>query len=230
VWKFIAGVLGSALLTLIIAYPRDSVSRSDFEQFKHEERAQFDQSQRDQAAKDADLTTYRADRGTPGRGRASWRRALTDRTCAAGIGARDGSRDVPARRYRVGTPFFRIPVTRKPARLGGCMLYLLAFVFGIQLWTLYRLEKLMSSQNQGLVSLQADMVKLQAANTQILADVTKLLAGQQPGLQPGQVIVNQSDIDALDSTVQSMTGSDTAEDAVVNPPAATSPTSAVKKS
>ena len=57
VWKFIAGVLGSALLTLIIAYPRDSVSRGDFEQFKHEERAQFDQVQRDQAAKDADLTT-----------------------------------------------------------------------------------------------------------------------------------------------------------------------------
>jgi hypothetical protein len=82
----------------------------------------------------------------------------------------------------------------------------------------------MSTTNQGLAALQSDMAKLQAANQQILADVTKLLANQQPGLQPGQVIVNQADIDALDATVQSVTGADTSADATVNPkpPAAAS--------
>ena len=94
-------------------------------------------------------------------------------------------------------------------------------------------DHFMSTTNQGLAKLQADIAALQAANTQILADVTKLLANQSPGLQPGQVIVNQADIDALDATVQGITGADTAADATVNPPAppaSPAPTAAVKKS
>jgi hypothetical protein len=94
-----------------------------------------------------------------------------------------------------------------------------AVVVLLLLYLILRLETFMSTTNQGLTALQADMAKLQAANTQILADVTKLLANQQPGLQPGQVIVNQADIDALDATVQGITSGDTAADQTVNPPA-----------
>jgi hypothetical protein len=99
------------------------------------------------------------------------------------------------------------------------MIYLGIAVVLLLLYLILRLETFMSTTNQGLTALQADMAKLQAANTQILADVTKLLANQQPGLQPGQVIVNQADIDALDATVQGITSGDTTADATVNPPA-----------
>jgi hypothetical protein len=57
VWKFIAGVLATALFTLIVAYPRDSVSRADFEQFKREERESTERLRIEQATKDATLTT-----------------------------------------------------------------------------------------------------------------------------------------------------------------------------
>lgn len=80
-------------------------------------------------------------------------------------------------------------------------------------------QKLMSTTNQGLVALQAGMAALVTAQAAVLADVTKLLANQQPGLQPGQVIVLQSDIDALTATVSGMTAADVAADLQVNPPA-----------
>lgn len=57
VWKFLTGIFATALLTLIIAYPRDYVSRADFEQFKREERDQSDVARHEQASKDAELST-----------------------------------------------------------------------------------------------------------------------------------------------------------------------------
>lgn len=55
VWKFIAGMLATALFTLIVAYPRDSVSRADFEQFKKEEREHAETMRVEQAKTDGQL-------------------------------------------------------------------------------------------------------------------------------------------------------------------------------
>jgi hypothetical protein len=77
----------------------------------------------------------------------------------------------------------------------------------------------------GLSALQAAVAESIAATNQLIADVQKLLANQSPGLQPGQVIVNQADIDALTTSVTALTASEVAEDAVVNPSAAASPAS-----
>lgn len=57
VWKFLAGIFGTALLTLIIAYPRDAVNRADFEQFKREERDQTERVRIEQAQKDTELSS-----------------------------------------------------------------------------------------------------------------------------------------------------------------------------
>jgi hypothetical protein len=90
-----------------------------------------------------------------------------------------------------------------------------------------RIEKqgddLMSTVNQGLGVLQQAVADLITENQQIAADVTKLLANQTPGLQPGQVIVNQADIDALTATITSATAAEKAEDLLVNPPPPPSP-------
>lgn len=99
------------------------------------------------------------------------------------------------------------------------MLYGFALVVLLLAFLILRQEKRMST-NAGLVNLVPAVQALVTANQQILADVTKLLANQQPGLQPGQVIVNQADIDALTATVQQTTASDVAADATVNPPPA----------
>lgn len=74
----------------------------------------------------------------------------------------------------------------------------------------------------GLGNLQTAVAALATAQGQVIADVQKLLANQSAGPQPGQVIVNQSDIDALTTSVQSLTAADVAADATVNPPAPTS--------
>ena len=78
-----------------------------------------------------------------------------------------------------------------------------------------------------IAQLQADVAAEHIANGQILADVQKLLAGASQGPGPGQVIVNESDLDALtqsasniDATVVADTAADTAADGQVNPPAA----------
>jgi hypothetical protein len=55
VWKFTTGILATALVTLTFAYPRDIVSRADFEQFKREEIDHIEQVRREQAEKDARL-------------------------------------------------------------------------------------------------------------------------------------------------------------------------------
>ena len=54
-----------------------------------------------------------------------------------------------------------------------------------------------------------------------ITDVQKLLANQSAGPGPGQVVVQQSDIDALTTSIQSLTAADVAADATVNPPPAT---------
>lgn len=72
----------------------------------------------------------------------------------------------------------------------------------------------------GLAGLQSAVAALTTANNQIVADIQKLLAGASQGPQPGQVIVNQSDIDALTASVTALTSADTAADQTVNPPAA----------
>lgn len=71
----------------------------------------------------------------------------------------------------------------------------------------------------GLSNLSAGLTALVAANQQLVADAQKLLAGQSAGPGPGQVIVNQADIDALTATVNAQTAIDVAEDQAVNPPA-----------
>ena len=79
-----------------------------------------------------------------------------------------------------------------------------------------------------IAQLQADVAAEHTANGQILADVQKLLAGASAGPGPGQVVVNESDLDALtqsasdiDASVVADTAADTAADATVNPPPAT---------
>ena len=72
--------------------------------------------------------------------------------------------------------------------------------------------------NSGLAALQAAVTALTTATNQLIADVQKLLAGQSSGPGAGQVIVNQSDIDALTSSVTALTGAEQAADATVNPP------------
>lgn len=88
----------------------------------------------------------------------------------------------------------------------------------------HRENDIMSTLNTGLTALQTAMAALVSENAQIVADVQKLLAGAAPGLKPGQVIVNQADIDALTSTVSGLTAADTAEDLLVNPPPPPPPT------
>src|SRR4051812_32395922 len=97
---------------------------------------------------------------------------------------------------------------------------LLGIVVIFQILILLEVERLMSTVNQGLAALQTAFADLQSSNAKIRADVATLLANQQPGLQPGQVIVNQADIDALTASVQSETSADQATDATVNPPPA----------
>lgn len=84
-----------------------------------------------------------------------------------------------------------------------------------------------------LADLQAKMAQLQTdtaaehtVDLQILADVQKLLAGASAGPGIGQVVVNESDLDALtqtasdiDTQVVADTAAATAADATVNPPA-----------
>lgn len=76
----------------------------------------------------------------------------------------------------------------------------------------------MSTTGTGLANLQAAIAALSTAQQQVIADVQKLLAGASTGPGPGQVIVNQSDIDALTTSVQSLTAADVAADQSVNPP------------
>lgn len=71
----------------------------------------------------------------------------------------------------------------------------------------------------GLTNLSVGVTALVAANQQLIADAQKLLAGQSAGPGPGQVIVNQADIDALTATVSAQTAADVAADQQVNPPA-----------
>lgn len=77
---------------------------------------------------------------------------------------------------------------------------------------------IMSVTGTGLTALQQAVAALTTAQGQVIADVTKLLAGQSTGPGPGQVIVNQADIDALTTSVASLTAADVAADATVNPP------------
>jgi len=73
----------------------------------------------------------------------------------------------------------------------------------------------------GLGALQAAVTALAAKVAAVDADVKKLLANASTGPGPGQVIVNQADIDALTASVGAATGVLAADDAAANP---TSPT------
>jgi hypothetical protein len=70
----------------------------------------------------------------------------------------------------------------------------------------------------GLVGLTGAIAILSGKVSAVDADVKKLVANATPGPGPGQVIVNQSDIDALTNTVSGLTGTLAADDALVNPP------------
>ena len=82
----------------------------------------------------------------------------------------------------------------------------------------------------GLAGLQSAVAALTTATNQVIADVQKLLANQTGGLQPGQVIVQQADIDALTASVSALTTSEQAADATVNPPAPATPPAAAPTS
>ena len=72
----------------------------------------------------------------------------------------------------------------------------------------------------GLTALQAAIASLTTIVTQVDADVKKLIANSGGTvLQPGQVIVNQSDIDTLTASTSAAVGVLTADDASANPPA-----------
>lgn len=75
----------------------------------------------------------------------------------------------------------------------------------------------MATTNQGLTGLQAAVAKLQTDQAKLIADVQRLLANQTPGLQPGQVVVNQADIDALTATIGTLDTAATTEDAAIPP-------------
>ena len=70
----------------------------------------------------------------------------------------------------------------------------------------------------GLTALQTAVANLQANVASVDADVKKLIANSQPGLQPGQVIVNQADIDALTTSIGTASGTLAADDTAVNAP------------
>jgi hypothetical protein len=79
------------------------------------------------------------------------------------------------------------------------------------------LEEFMSSTNQGLAGAQASLSKLETSNAKLVQDVATLLANQQAGPQPGQVVVQQADIDAVQARIDALTSADTTADGTVNP-------------
>jgi hypothetical protein len=87
-------------------------------------------------------------------------------------------------------------------------------MFGMKWFKEWRLE-----MSTGLTALQAAIAALQAKVAAVDADVKKLLAGSTAGPGPGQVIVNQADIDALTTSIGAATATLTADDASANPPA-----------
>ncbi len=70
----------------------------------------------------------------------------------------------------------------------------------------------------GLTALQAAITDLTAKVAAVDADVKKLIANSSPGLQVGQVIVNQADIDALTASVSAASGILAADDTAANTP------------
>ena len=91
-----------------------------------------------------------------------------------------------------------------------------AVILLLMLYLDYRRDKLMSA---GLTGLAAAVADLSAKVSAVDADVKKLLANSTAGPGPGQVIVNQADIDALTASVSAASGTLAADDAAVNPPA-----------
>jgi hypothetical protein len=70
----------------------------------------------------------------------------------------------------------------------------------------------------GLTALQAAVTDLQSKVAAVDADVKRLIANATGGPQPGQVIVNQADIDALTASIGAATGTLAADDTAANPP------------
>jgi hypothetical protein len=104
------------------------------------------------------------------------------------------------------------------------MLFAVILIVWLQILTIGLVIYFMSTTGSGLSALQAEMTQLQTDVGKLIGDIKTLIANQQPGLQPGQVIVNQSDIDALTATASSIDSSVTAEDQSVAPPTTTTPT------
>lgn len=55
VWKFLCGIFFTALLTLIVAYPRDAVTRADMELYKKDQNAVTEQIRHEMAERDTRL-------------------------------------------------------------------------------------------------------------------------------------------------------------------------------
>ena len=77
--------------------------------------------------------------------------------------------------------------------------------------------------SMGLTNLQAAVTALTGKVSAVDADFKKLLANSSAGPGPGQVIVNQSDIDNLTASVGAANAVLSADDTAANPPAATPP-------
>lgn len=76
------------------------------------------------------------------------------------------------------------------------------------------------NQNAGLTNLQNSVTRLEGDQVALLSLFKQLLANQQPGPTAGQVILNQSDIDAIQARVDALSIADeTAEPASSAPPA-----------
>ena len=97
----------------------------------------------------------------------------------------------------------------------GCVLFLSVLQTILLFLILKEMKKNMSTTNQGLAALNTDLAQLKTDNATLLAGLKALLANQQPGLQPGQVIVNQADIDAADAIVKGIDSDTTAADATL---------------
>lgn len=87
---------------------------------------------------------------------------------------------------------------------------------------LEEINRTMSTTNAGLANLQASVAKLSTDNAALVALFQQLLSNQQPGLQPGQVIVNQSDIDAIQKVTDAADTADVSASASAPAPQAKS--------
>lgn len=101
---------------------------------------------------------------------------------------------------------------------------IIALLAALLIWLIVIWDELRKGRNTlgtGLTGLQAAIATLTGKVSAVDADFKKLLANAGTGPAPGQVIVNQADIDALTASVSAATGVLATDDSEANPPAPT---------